>query len=30
MYYLKRLVPGFVARLNRNSAERLRRSLQKK
>ena len=30
MYYLKRIVPGFVARLNRNSAERLRRSLQKK
>jgi NAD(P)-dependent dehydrogenase (short-subunit alcohol dehydrogenase family) len=27
MYYLKRLVPGFVARLNRSSAERLRRQL---
>lgn len=27
MYYLKRLVPGFVAWINRSSAERLRRQL---
>ena len=27
MYYLKRLAPGLVARLSRNSAERLRRQL---
>ena len=29
MYYLKRLAPGLVARLNRNSVERLRRQLDK-
>lgn len=30
MYYLKRLVPGFVARINRSSAERLRRQLTRR
>jgi NAD(P)-dependent dehydrogenase (short-subunit alcohol dehydrogenase family) len=29
MYYLKRLAPGLVARLNHNSAERLRRQVEK-
>ena len=30
MYYLKRLVPGFVAWINRSSAERLRRQLTRR